>query len=222
MKSRKGNGAAFWIDHCLWDVRHSESAVRKDNVLRAIKLSVAEGRAILPEQANDLLDELRARAKAAGDAKWEPDRDKKIITRASLREWWERRTTELTDGTAAASGGKLAAKMRDAGITPEIVALAVDMRRDYASVARTSRYMEPEESEHLQGRVKSEVLSLRSRLCAGQLDLDGIAFHALCLDRIDTINAERPAGSKDQSAYLKGCMYDIADRCLLRFSRPER
>ena len=63
-------------------------------------------------------------------------------------------------------------------------------------------------------------MSLRARLFAGQLDLNGVGFHALCLDRMDAANGERPAGSEDRSAFLKGCMYDIADRCLLRFARP--
>jgi len=74
----------------------------------------------------------------------------------------------------------------------------------------------------LQSQVKSEAMSLRARFFAGQLDLDGAGFHALCLERMDAVNAERPEGSEDLSAFLKGCMYDIADRCLLRFSRPER
>ena len=85
--------------------------------------------------------------------------------------------------------------------------------------ARTSHYMEPTEREALQSRVKSEVMSLSARFVAGQLDIDGAGFHALCLERMDTVNAERAAGSEDKSAFLKGCMYDIADRCLLRFAR---
>jgi hypothetical protein len=65
-------------------------------------------------------------------------------------------------------------------------------------------------------------MSLRARFAAGQLDLDSAAFHVLCLDRMDAVNAERPAGHEDRSAFLKGCMYDITDRCLLRFVRPAR
>ncbi|HYN21291.1 MAG TPA: dsDNA nuclease domain-containing protein [Thermoanaerobaculia bacterium] len=218
LKSPKGNGTPFWIDNCLWDVRHSEQNVRDSNLLRLIRLSGKEGRQLLPEQAEVLLDALRARAKAAGDAKWQPDRDQKIITREALRNWWERRTRELIDGAAAASGKKLREKMIEAQLPGELVGLALEMRRDYAAAVRTSRYMEPEEGDRLKSRVKSEVISLRARYAAGQLALNGAGFHALCLDRMDKINAERPAGSEDRSAFLKGCMYDIADRCLLRFA----
>jgi hypothetical protein len=112
--------------------------------------------------------------------------------------------------------------MKDAGLPSELIKLAIDMRRDYAAASRTSRYLEPKEGERLQSRVKSEVMSLRARFVAGQLDLDGTEFHSLCLDRMDAVNADRGSAVEDRSAFLKGCLYDIADRCLLRFARPTR
>ena len=127
----------------------------------------------------------------------------------------------MLEGTTATSGGNLRTKMNKARLPDEIVGLAVDLRREYAAVARTSRYMEAEESERLQARIKAEVISLRARFVAGQLELDSAGFHMLCLDRMDAVNGERPPGSEDRSAFLKGCMYDIADRCLLLFARPE-
>ena len=222
VKSRKRNGTAYWIENCYWDVRHSWPNVRDANLLRIMRLSSKEERPLLPELAEVLVEELRARAKEAGDAKWEPDRDKKIITRRTLRVWWERRAAELIGGAVPPSGRNLRTKMVKAGLPDEVIGLAVDMRREYARVARTSHYMEPEEVVRLQSRVKSEVMSLRARFVSGQSGLDGVGFHALCVERMDTVNGERSAGSQDRSAFLKGCMYDIADRCLLRFSRPEQ
>ncbi|HEV2896568.1 MAG TPA: dsDNA nuclease domain-containing protein [Pseudaminobacter sp.] len=217
--SAKGNGSSCWLENCFWDQRHSEQAVCKDNLLRLIQLSAREGRPLLPEAVEVLLQELRALAKAAGAAKWIPDRAKKIVERETVRAWWDQRTDDLATG-AAASGGKLASKMEDAVLPGEVIGLAVELRRGYAAASRTSRYLEPDEAERLQRRVQSEVMSLRSRFVAGQLDLSGPEFHALCLERMDAVNAERGANVEDQSAFLKGCMYDIADRCLLRFARP--
>jgi Cap4 dsDNA endonuclease len=222
LESKKGNGASHWIQNCHWDQRHSEDAVRKDNLLRLIQLSVAEGRTLLPEQAELLLTELRRLAKAAADAKWEPDRDKKIITRTALRGWWETRADEIVHGAGTTSGGKPTAKMTQASLPEDLIKLAVDLRRDYAATSRTPRYLETGEGERLQSRVKSEVMSLRARLVSGQLDLDGTGFHSLCVDRMDAVNAERHAGAEDRAAFLKGCMYDIADRCMLRFVRPSQ
>lgn len=217
--SPKGNGTDFWLKNCFWDQRHSEDAVRKDNLLRLIRFSIKDARPLLPEQAEGLLDELRAWAKAAGDFKWAPDRDKKIITRSALLAWWEERMTELTEGAAAKSGGKLVGKMEDAELSDDLIAMAVEMRRDYAAETRAPRYLEVDDAERLRRRVRSEVQSLRARFVAGQIDVDPPGFHFLCLDRMDAVNAERIPGTEDQSAFLKGCMYDIADRCLLRFVR---
>jgi Cap4 dsDNA endonuclease len=224
LKSQKGNGTAYWLENCFWDYRESEAAVQNENLVRLIRLSCKEGQPLLIEFAEATLEELRARAKEAGQARWEPDRHKKIIAREALHEWWERRIRATAEGAATPSGGNLREKMIEAGLSSDIVELAVEMRRDYAVSARTSRYMESGEAELLQSRVKSEVMSLRARLIAGKLDIDidGAGFHALCLDRMDAVNAERPKGSEDRSAFLKGCMYDIADRCLLRFTRSAR
>lgn len=82
--------------------------------------------------------------------------------------------------------------------------------------------MEPGDVERIQKQVKSEVLSLRARFVAGQLNLDGPGFHSFCLERMEALNGTRPAGCEDRASFLKGCMYDIADRCLLRFDRPAR
>lgn len=222
-KSTKNNGSEFWIEKCQWDERHSEEAVRTDNFVRLLKLGIRERRQLLPEHADLLLDELRTRAKIAGSLKWEPHRDKKIISRDDLRHWWETRTQEILVGASSPSGGKLVEKLEEAQLPSDLLALATEMRLHYAAAVRTSRYMERDDEERVQIRVKSELLTLRARFVARQIDGDGIAFHALCLERMDSIAATRTpsfADREESAAYLKGCMYDITDRCLLRFVRP--
>lgn len=55
LKSPKGNRARFWLDNCRWDERHSEEAVRRDNIIRLIRLGHEEGRPLLLEQIEVLL-----------------------------------------------------------------------------------------------------------------------------------------------------------------------
>ena len=216
-KSQKGNRHDFWLEHCLWEVRHDLTTVRNDNKRRLLLLSIKANAPLLNEQLDLILDDLRAWAKAAGDAKWIPDKAKKVIARATVREWWAKRLAEIASGPTTTSGGQLTAKMKAAALPDEVIALAIDLRRDYAAMVRGPRYMETEEIQTLQSRVKSEAVSLRSRHVAGQISLDGVGFHALCLERMDAINAERDVATNDRSAFLKGCLYDIADRCLMRF-----
>lgn len=220
--SAKGNGSVYWLENCCWDQTKTKDAVATSSVVRLIKLSAGEGRTLLPERAEILLEELRALVKDAGDAKWDSNRDKKIITNSQLRTWWESRTTELQQAATTPSGGKLREKMVEAGLPDDLIDLAIDMRRRYAMLVRASRYMEATDWDLLQDRVKSEAASLRARLVAGQLDLDGVGFHAHCLDRMDALSSGMTAADGiDKSAFLKGCMYDITDRCLLRFARRQ-
>ena len=212
-------GTPYWLKHCFWDVRHSERDLASSNFDRLIRMSYAQGKALLPEHIDTLLDELRLWAKKAGGARWEPDRSVKIITRNQLLGWWAQRTTEILDGASATSGGKLRGKMRDATLGEDQVLMAVELRRDYAKTVRTSRYMESTSAQRLQSRVKSELASLRARFVAGQIPPDPVAFHSLCIHRMNVINSERSDDTEDQSAFLIGCMYDIADRCLHQFTK---
>jgi hypothetical protein len=218
IQSPKGNGVAFWLENCAWEEAHDQATVHRRNLLRLVKLGIRDGFPLLPDIAETILLELLARAKAAGAARWIPDRDKKIIHRTSLRAWWEDRLRELAESAASTSGGKLAKKMDEAELPDDLIRLAVELRRGYAASLRISQYMETEERDILQDRVRSAVISLRARLASDQLDVDAPGFHALCVDGMDAINRE--LGGEDRSAFLKGCLYDIADRCLLRFTRP--
>jgi hypothetical protein len=173
----------------------------------------------LLEQLEVLLNETRAWVKAAGDAKWVPDKAKKIVTRQQALDWWSARLAKLAEAATAPSGGALMAKMKDANLSDPLVAMAIDLRLAYAAKVRTAKYMEPEEAEHLQEQVKSTVQLLSANLEAGHLKMNGPQFHALCLKRMDALNAARPVQAVDRTAFLQGCMYDIADRCLLRFSK---
>jgi hypothetical protein len=221
VQSDKGNGCAYWLDHCEWDTRHDLDALKKANCHQLVRLSFNLGMPLLFEQADVLLDDLRRLAKDAGAAKWIPHKAKKIIIRAQIVSWWSGRLEELKDQASSPGGEKLKEKLSAVGLPEDMVALAVDLRREYAAATRTPRYMESGDGAQLQRRVKSEAASLRSNYVAGYLDVSGAAFHAVCLEAMDKINADVSTVAEDQSAFLKGCLYDIADRCLLRFERPQ-
>jgi hypothetical protein len=219
LKSPKENDCSYWLENCFWDVRHDLKAVRQSNRLRLFTLAEEAGQPLLLEQIDILLSELRGWVKAAGDAKWVPDKSKKVVTRSDAVSWWRQRLAKLAQAADATSGGTLAEKMRAANLPQSLIAMAVELRLSYAAKVRTATYMEPDFAEALQEQVKSTAQSLSAHLAAGLLDLEGPQFHAHCLTEMNNINAARPNGAKDQAAFLTGCLYDIADRCLLRFDR---
>ena len=88
--SQKGNGIDYWLEHCLWEVRHDDDNIRRANLLRIMRLAAKQGVVLLPEQAETIEDELRSWAYDAGRAFWIPDKAKKIISRADMRFMVER------------------------------------------------------------------------------------------------------------------------------------
>lgn len=217
--SQKGNGTDYWLENCEWQVCHDENSIRTGNLLRIMRLAAQHGIVLLPEQAETIADELRLWAYDAGRAFWIPDKAKKIISRAQMVSWWNAKLISISDGAAFISGGKLRDKMNDAELSEDQIRMALELRRDYALLVRTPRYMSETDVAKLQRRVKSELTSLRAGQMAGQLAPDGATFHSVCIQKMDEINESLPNQIDDRSAFLKGCMYDIADRCLHRFSR---
>lgn len=219
VKSPKGNQSDYWLANCYWDQRHTEEAVRDSNLKRILQLSSSEGTPLLYEPAEQILDDLRDLAKKAASSKWADGKTKKIITWKEAREWWEARLEKAINGESIPSGGKLLQKMGEAGLSDDLKKMATELRRSYSANIRTSKYMDSASQEKLLNRVRSEISTLRARYFAGEIEASPAEFHALCSKRMDALSNERPAGTEDYSAFLKGCMYDIADRCLMRFTK---
>jgi len=124
-------------------------------------------------------------------------------------------------GRSSVAGSKLRSKLEAAGIPEDLIRLAVEMRMGYARRVRTSTYMQPDEVENLEDTVKSAVLSLRARFAAGEPEMTGAKFHSLCIAEMDRLCGYMKPLNVDRSAFIKGYLYDIADRCLLRFDRAQ-
>jgi hypothetical protein len=226
IKSPKGNECGYWLQHCEWDTRHDLDALKRDNLVCLLMLTQKAGTPLLFEQLEPLLDELRDMAKEAGAAKWKPYKAKKVITRAALTAWLAAKLAEIAARAGAESGKALAEKLEAINVPSDAIAMARELRLRYGAAVRTPRYLEADEMERLQWKVQSRVTTLRAQYAAGQLDTDGLAFHALCIEAMDVLAAQMgDAGGSDASddarpAFLKGCLYDITDRCMLRFEKP--
>jgi hypothetical protein len=219
LQSAKGNDIDYWLEHCRWDVRYDEKTIHDGNIFRTLKLAASHGVPILPEHAEVIENELCWWAHNAGRAFWVPDKEKKIIRRDQLLSWWTQKLDSIASGGSNVAGSKLRGKMDDAELSDDQIRMALELRREYAQMVRTPRYMSEPDVQGLQRRVKSALASLRAEQMAGTLPANGAAFHSLCLRKMDAISNDSGIQSEDRSAFLKGCMYDITDRCLHRFAR---
>jgi hypothetical protein len=217
--SPKGNGPTYWVNNCLWDVRESQASIADKNLIAIHQLSKKLGSPTFLEPLSALLDELRKKVKDAGAAKWEPDRELKVFYRTPTMEWLKQSLSQIDSSTQGASGGKLQEKMSAAGLPQDLIRLAADMRRRYSEEVRSPRYMEADNVELLQRQVRSAVLSLQSKREADDFgDIADAKFHAICVSSASQVG-QRIDGKEE---FLLGCMYDISDRCLLRFTKDKR
>lgn len=219
-RSQNGNGHRYWLENCLWEVRFTKEVVKKDNLIRLAKFSRNEGCGLVLEQVEEVLDGLRTLAREAGDASWASHRDTKIITRNALHAWWRDRVEDVRAKAKSPSGDKLELKMRAAGLTDEQIALAQELRRDYAAEMRAPRYLEIDDAHRLARSTRSALVSLRAGYVSAADDENGKQFHTRCLGRLDEIAGQGEGEPGDREAFMKGCMYDVTDRCLHRFDRP--
>ena len=216
-QSEKKNDADYWVSNCLWDERSTDKAVRDGNFRQLSVLSGQENRLLLPDFVEKILEELRARVKSAGRARWESNLEQKIVTRDELRQWWEQKSRELIDGAATTGGGKLRSKMMQAGLSSDLIALALELRRDYAASVRTPRYLQGSTLPKLQSHAKANIVTLQAQLAAKAISVDSANFHLLCIETMNEINRNYSTDGEDYALFLQGFLYDVADRCLLRF-----
>ena len=222
VESANGNGVEYWLRHTHWVVSESLDAIRRELILEIVNRSVAENIIILPDQAETLLDELLLMAKNAADAKPTPNLEAKWITRQSFVEWWENRMKSEADSRLSPAGKNLKRKLD--GVMPDdgAIELARDLQIGYLKEARSSKFMGDGEKEAIQAEVRQKLLSLRTRFWNGELSLTPNEFHALCLSEIEAILASETASVPGKSAFATGCMYDITDRCQMRFESPTK
>lgn len=220
--SHKSADSTYWLENAIWEVAESEHAVEGKAVLWIVKLSVAFGDALVPEQAQRVLKSLLNLVKDAADAQVKPDWDKKIITRDQALQWWHDARTTEREAIEGPSGGKLQKKMPSTVAPPDVVANALQLRRQYVREVRSPKYMDSDELDRMQRRVRSELIKLRVNNAANPIDQPPNELHAACINTLAEVAAEFAGAADDAEAFALGCFYDITDRCQFSFGvEPE-
>lgn len=220
--SHKGADSTYWLENAIWEVAESKLAVEDKAVLSIVKLSVDHGETLVPEQALRVLKTLLNLVKDAADAQVEPDWDKKIITRDQALQWWRDALTTEREAIEGPSGGKLQEKMPKTVAPPDVVANALQLRRQYVREVRSPKYMDTDELDRLQRRVRSELIKLRVNTAATAIDQPPNELHAACINAVTEVAVEFADTADDAEAFALGCFYDITDRCQFSFgAEPE-
>ncbi|MEQ1672099.1 MAG: dsDNA nuclease domain-containing protein, partial [Hyphomicrobium sp.] len=210
--SAKGATSKTWLQHTLW-VEGPSLEMQE----RALLLTIMRRSSLLIDQAEKILLSLLDWVRRAGDAKYVPDKDKKIITRAQSVDWWDREVTVERLGALLPSGAKLRRKMSPDVASGDMRENALELRRHYAEEIRSPKYMEPSEAGALAMDVRARLMDLRIKRFSGQNDEPPSAFHQRCFEAATEAAAARAGDDHVLRPLALGCLYDIVDRCQLEF-----
>jgi hypothetical protein len=103
-------------------------------------------------------------------------------------------------------------------LSVETIRAAQELRRTYRRKLLTHGYLEVSTREDYEADVLARLHELLSQLDSGALSATGPTFHARCLAIL--AEQEKQAAPKPVAfrSFLQGYMYDLADRCVHRFS----
>lgn len=217
-KSSNGNDCVYWAQNVYWDVRHTEDAVKNENILKLNKTLQSRSTFLAIDQINELYIKLLKKVWDAALARPDVAPHEKRIHERIFKAWLAREVMAIS----APSGGAAARvqqKMAAANLSHDTVLAALSQRQFYRSELLRPKYMKLDDLRLVEAEVLALMQRLKSQLDNGVLDDNGIAFHNHCLAELEGLRVNLPIERSPTSAFLQGCMYDITGRCLHRFRR---
>ena len=220
LRSPNRNDAAFWARETYWQIAHDAAAEKCRNLERLHKVVDSNGHLIAPDQLEELYMRLVRKVWDAGTARYRKVPEEKKLKRADLLAWLKERLDQMLH-PAQVPGKRLEEKMARALLPTDVVQTALEHRSFYLLEIRRPKYLDVGDRPLLEGEISACLLALRSKLDAGELTDSGTQFHSRCLQQVDAIPSTIGCSKKIPKSFLYGCMYNITDRCLHRFTRAE-
>jgi hypothetical protein len=218
VKSPNGHDALHWLQRTLWEVRHSEDAVRSANVLRLTSAVYEGGNFLALDQSEDLYARVVKLAFDAALAKWMIDPLSKRLRRGDFVSKIQKMVFDASHPTAQRN--KLRRKLEAAQLGNDVVAGAERHRQAYRSERLRPKYVTTTAADLIDLEVDAVLQRLRSQLESG-LHPDSTTFHSVCTEDLELLRQEM-ASHNVPRFYVQGCMYDMTDRCLHRFTKDRQ
>ena len=118
-------------------------------------------------------------------------------------------------GQAPSKGGKvLTGKMETAQLDGSAIQNALALRLAYRRRTITPKYQQEDDYKDAEMELTAVLQGLVAKLDAGLIGMNGLAFHAKCLEAADDVRGQFP---NVDLRFLYGSMYSMTDRCRHRF-----
>jgi hypothetical protein len=217
--SENGHGVEFWLRNATWDERHSDDAVKNANLIKLRRILEREGHFLAYDQIDDIYNQLVWRVWQAGMADYRTDPQGKRLRRGDVIAWLQRTASALQHPARRLGGKRVREKMEAAELLPDAIEAALIDRRFYRREVLKPKYLKVTDIGLVESKVTATLRELRSQLDSGLFRDLGGSFHSLCLEKLSELQGSIRSDVPPPLAFLHGCMYDIADRCLHRFTK---
>jgi Cap4 dsDNA endonuclease len=214
-QSPNGSDTSSWLSRTTWEVSHAADALENKNLLKLRKNICSLGMWLAEDQWDELYRKVLHKVQEAGRAEWKIDPEAKKICRDNFLKWIQKEVERSLHPSAKGTGVKLSEKMKKAAIPYESIEIAKEQRRAYRNSSLGNSYMDLSKRTQLEQETSAHLNLLLSQLDAGKINDDGIEFHTRCLEGLSLIKSGR---SDISLAFLQGYMYNLADRCVYRFT----
>jgi Cap4 dsDNA endonuclease len=206
-----------WIDCCYWDKRpDSVEALESSNKIALETSLKAKNIVLQPEYRNELYEQILNQVMGASttDIKKYPNCFR--LTKDGFQKWLDERIADFQFKNRGLNA--LESKMIDAGFDNEEIETAKELRWAYRETSFNNDFCEPSDLKLMENEILARVQSLKTQRYKNAITLDGVSFHNLCLENIDDVLQSNRLRTKDIPEHLGyGYLYEITDRCLIRF-----
>jgi hypothetical protein len=217
--SPNSNDCTFWIDHSMWDERHSETSIKNESLRNLSRLIQETGTFLTEDQVEELYAQLVAKVAKAGRADHKRGASLKRLRRNDLSKWLWSTISDLLHPASVGTGDATERKMKAAGLAKDLIQSAQELRIAYRTEVLRPKYLNLKDRRLIEGEVLAALHQLRSKLDNEEIPDDGVDFHSRCLQTLENTRKSLRMTPKPPLMFLQGYMYNVVDRCMHRFRR---
>lgn len=213
--NEKGHTVDDWVHTCIW-YKYPENISQlecSNLVLLETMINTCFHTVLFMDQKQELYQSMLAMVQLASSL------DRTTFNKEFLQEWFEQRLKDTV--TPKKGTEKLMEKMGYAGLDDALIETAKELKWAYSRETLESQYVGHSVINSFKIDAVSLLQDLKLKLDAGELEAleiqEGPSFHKYCVEQVDALGATQ----RINPALAKGCMYDITNRCLHRFKKPQ-
>lgn len=214
----------YWLANCVWETGESTlSGLEAINLVALEKVMKQLCFTMYPEHRTNLYGLLLRKVADASIKDPFTNRDTFKIKKQECEDWLCDTAIEVSYGPNPKD--KLGAKLHEIGIPAPGIELAREAKLLYNAERRDNDFCEPKDLRAMEAEILGKVSSLQRKQYNPRTEQSPLDFYEACLtNATDVLHQHRFVDEdgivKIPSSLAEGYVYEIVDRCLLRFKNP--